>query len=89
MRITSKGQVTIPKAIRDHLNLKPGDRLDFVISGDKVVLTARNKRLADLAGMLKPRAGVPYTQRDIDDAVREAVLDHVAPFKRTDEDEAA
>lgn len=29
-RITSKGQVTIPKAIRDDLGVKPGDEVDFV-----------------------------------------------------------
>ncbi|WP_390889297.1 AbrB/MazE/SpoVT family DNA-binding domain-containing protein [Leptodesmis sichuanensis] len=29
--ITSKGQITIPKAIRDLLNLHPGDRIDFIV----------------------------------------------------------
>ena len=29
-KITSKGQVTVPKAVRDKLGLKPGDELDFV-----------------------------------------------------------
>ncbi len=30
VRVTSKGQVTIPKAVRDALGLKPGDEVDFV-----------------------------------------------------------
>lgn len=42
MRCTSvlrkKGQITIPEQIRSRLRLNPGDRLDFVIKGDKVVL---------------------------------------------------
>ena len=39
MPITVKGQVTIPKAIRDRLGLKPGGRVDFVIEPDgRVVL---------------------------------------------------
>jgi antitoxin PrlF len=32
--ITSKGQTTIPKEIRDHLHLKPGDRIEFVTDED-------------------------------------------------------
>jgi len=32
--MTSKGQVTVPKEIRDLLGLKPGDRVAFVIEGD-------------------------------------------------------
>ena len=29
--LTSKGQTTIPKQVREHLKLNPGDKLDFVI----------------------------------------------------------
>jgi AbrB family looped-hinge helix DNA binding protein len=29
-RLTSKGQVTIPKGVRDELNLRPGDEIEFV-----------------------------------------------------------
>lgn len=37
--LTSKGQVTIPKAIRDKFGLKTGDRVDFKIENGKVILT--------------------------------------------------
>ena len=37
---THKGQVTIPKRIRDFLNLKPGDKISFSIENDKVILHA-------------------------------------------------
>lgn len=36
--LTSKGQITIPKAIRDALNLQAGDRLAFSLAGDKQAL---------------------------------------------------
>jgi AbrB family looped-hinge helix DNA binding protein len=42
MRITSKGQVTIPIEIREQLGLRPGVEVDFVIDGD----TIRIKRAA-------------------------------------------
>ena len=33
--ITGKGQVTVPKAIRDRLHLHPGDRLEFLVDGGR------------------------------------------------------
>ena len=38
MRITSKGQVTIPQAIREQAGLRPGSEVEFVIEGRKVVI---------------------------------------------------
>jgi AbrB family looped-hinge helix DNA binding protein len=32
-RLTSKGQVTIPKSVRDGLGLRPGDEVEFVADG--------------------------------------------------------
>lgn len=40
MRVTTKGQVTIPKEIRDRLGIEPGSEVDFVVSGDVVTLVA-------------------------------------------------
>jgi AbrB family looped-hinge helix DNA binding protein len=34
MRVTTKGQVTIPKDIRDHLGIKPGSEVEFVAAND-------------------------------------------------------
>ncbi len=36
--ITRKGQVTIPKEIRDHLKAKEGEKVAFVMRGDEVIL---------------------------------------------------
>jgi len=38
MRVTEKGQVTIPKDIRDRLAIEPGSEVDFVVSNDGVML---------------------------------------------------
>ena len=59
--LTSKGQTTIPKPIRDHLRLQPGDRLDFSIdSSGNVQLQAATLSLGQLKGLLQgegPAAG--------------------------------
>lgn len=60
--LTSKGQTTIPKDIRDGLGMKPGDRMTFTLLTDgTVIMRAKNKSLADLAGILhkKGQATIP------------------------------
>jgi AbrB family looped-hinge helix DNA binding protein len=57
-RITSKGQITIPKAVREALNLGEGDQVVFrVIEGERAIL-ARTPDLLDLAGSVPVPAGV-------------------------------
>lgn len=52
--LTSKGQVTLPKSIRDHLHVDAGDRLEFAIQADgSVRIEAPRSRLDDLEGMLR------------------------------------
>ncbi|WP_297373498.1 type II toxin-antitoxin system PrlF family antitoxin [Acidiferrobacter sp.] len=51
--LTSKGQTTIPKEIRDSLRMKAGDRMTFTLMPDAtVVLRLKNKSLTELAGTL-------------------------------------
>ncbi len=38
MRVTEKGQVTIPKEIRDRLGIGPGSEVDFIASGSGAML---------------------------------------------------
>jgi AbrB family looped-hinge helix DNA binding protein len=46
MRITSKGQVTIPKEFRDKLGVKPGGEVEFVERNGNVIVLARAKNSA-------------------------------------------
>jgi AbrB family looped-hinge helix DNA binding protein len=51
--VTSKGQVTIPKRIRDHLRVKSGDRIDFDIEASgKVVVRPGGTDIKALKGLL-------------------------------------
>ena len=46
-RVTRKGQVTIPKQVRTHLGIKPGDQVSFaVVAGGAVELRPENDREA-------------------------------------------
>ena len=51
--ITSKGQATIPKAIREYLHLKPGDRVKFFVHPDGTVVLLPKLPGSALRGMLK------------------------------------
>ncbi len=53
--ITRKGQVTIPKTIRQEVELEIGDRVSFVVRGSEVVLRAQRGSILDLEGSVKPR----------------------------------
>ncbi len=49
MRVTEKGQVTIPKPIRDRLAIEPGSEVDFVVSDEGVMLVKVGDGKADFA----------------------------------------
>lgn len=51
--LTSKGQVTIPKPMRDHLGLRPGDRVKFFISPDGHLAILPKIPISALKGMLR------------------------------------
>lgn len=51
--LTSKGQATIPKNIRDSLSMKAGDQMIFTLMPDRtVVMRLKNKSIMRLAGSL-------------------------------------
>jgi AbrB family looped-hinge helix DNA binding protein len=65
--VTSKGQVTIPKAVRDALGIKAGDEVIFRVEGDRAVL-ARTPDFLALASSVR----VPAAKRNAvwDDVIR-------------------
>lgn len=75
-RITSKGQLTLPKQVRDRHGLKPGDEVEFVELNGKTWLKPRNLRAADLAGILgRPPNGEVLSIEDMDEAIMDAVAE--------------
>lgn len=74
--MTSKGQLTIPKDVREQLGLTPGTRFLVTVRNGEVVAMPKNRRVADLAGFLgKPPAGAGATLDDLDEAIGKAVAE--------------
>lgn len=68
--LTSKGQTTVPKEIREHLRLRAGDRIEFLIEEDgRVVLVPATYDAAELAGML-PRPKRPVSIEEMRSVIR-------------------
>lgn len=51
--MTSKGQTTVPKEIREALDLEPGDKLTWEVRGGKVAITTERPALYELRGFIK------------------------------------
>ena len=70
--ITSKGQVTLPKPIRDKLHLKPGDRIEIILDDDDGLrVTPVTASITQLKGMV-PAPASPLTLEEMDAAVADA-----------------
>jgi AbrB family looped-hinge helix DNA binding protein len=80
--LTSKGQITLPKEIRDRLGLDAGSMLDFQILEDNTI-TARQV-LPDarrIRGLLKSPHAKPPTVGQMDAAVSKHLRDRYAPAR--------
>ncbi|HEV3038409.1 MAG TPA: AbrB/MazE/SpoVT family DNA-binding domain-containing protein [Candidatus Angelobacter sp.] len=80
--ITVKGQATIPKSIREHLGLKPGDRVKFFLHPDGSVVLLPKLPATALRGMLKSRLQRPVTINEMTEAAAEGASRNRAHAKR-------
>jgi AbrB family looped-hinge helix DNA binding protein len=69
--LTSKGQVTIPKSVRDALGLEAGDRIDFVDTDKGFLIVPAKRDLKSLRGILKGRRKKPATIEEMNEAIAE------------------
>jgi antitoxin PrlF len=70
--LTSKGQLVVPKAVRDRLKLKPGDRLDFIVQEDgDVLLRPLAEDVRSLKGLLQRRGRRPVTVEEMNRTIRQ------------------
>ncbi|MBN2498003.1 MAG: AbrB/MazE/SpoVT family DNA-binding domain-containing protein [Deltaproteobacteria bacterium] len=73
VKLSSKGQITIPKQVRDALRLDTGDRLSFLVRDDGVIeLRPEKGDLRDQYGMLSCRGELVEVERMDEDAAEAA-----------------
>ena len=68
-KVGRRGQITLPLAVRNPLNLKEGDHIAFVQKGDEVILQPLTKRLLDLRGTVAVSGPQDFS------AIRERVIE--------------
>jgi len=74
--LTSKGQITIPKAVRESLQLSPGDKISFVISDDgEAVIRPLSKSASEMFGTLALKEDKKVSIEDMDEKVKQAFKD--------------
>ena len=71
--LTSKGQITLPKPVRERLHLKPGDRVEFVIDAEgEIRVKTSGGDVRDLKGLLHRPGRRAVTLDEMDAAIRRA-----------------
>jgi antitoxin PrlF len=75
-KITAKGQLTVPKEIREALGVKPGDFFLFHVEEGKAVMYPVKGSLLDLRGSLKPK-NVPEDLEKVREQVKKKVARRV------------
>jgi AbrB family looped-hinge helix DNA binding protein len=72
-KLTAKGQITLPKSVREALGLSTGDRVAFVEDSGGFRLVPANRDIRELRGMLFRKGRKPVTVEDMDAAIRKRV----------------
>ena len=63
--VTSKGQVTIPKSVRERLHLRTGDKLDFRVEEDGTIrVHPIARKVSEVFGLLAEKAGRAYSAEE-------------------------
>jgi antitoxin PrlF len=75
-RITSKGQTTVPKEVREALKAAGGTELQWTVTGQEVSVTAKTLNISDFAGFLgKPPNGAHVTVEQMNEGIGRAVAE--------------
>jgi len=68
--MTTKGQVTIPKEVREHLGVETGDRLSFVVQEDGTVMVKPiTRHVRELGGLLQRPGKRPVSVNEMDESI--------------------
>ncbi len=77
--MTSKGQLTLPKSIRNQLELHPGDKLDFMVRDDGTLEVVPLKQPASKLRGILPKPAKPLTVERMNQAIARGASRHGRP----------
>ena len=67
--LTTKGQITVPKAIRQHLKLRTGHRVEFYVdSSGQVILRPLSRSIRSIKGIVRSPHRRPVTVEEMNEA---------------------
>jgi AbrB family looped-hinge helix DNA binding protein len=78
-KVGRKGQITVPKEIRQCLRIEEGDRIAFVRRGEEIILQPLTRTLLDLRGSV-----TVSTPQDFDAIRRKVLAEHAKKVARDD-----
>ena len=83
-RLTRQGQITVPKAVREALGIRPGDEIEFVTRGEEVVVEVRPRRsILDFAGLAAAAASrIPGTAEELGEALAKGMAESAVARER-------
>jgi antitoxin PrlF len=68
--VTSKGQITLPKEVREKLHLQAGSRVDFVIEpSGRVIVKPLDSDFRSLRGMIRSKRKRPISIAEMNEAI--------------------
>lgn len=80
-KVTSKGQITVPKKVREKLDIHPGDEITFKENDQgEMVIESDKKSIKRLAGILHRPGQKKVTIEEMNEAIKQAAVDR---YKRS------
>lgn len=80
LKVGSKGELFLPKSLRNRLNLQPGDKLYLDVSDDTIII----KKIPDLAELLRlPMISKKISVEEANDGIRKEMI-HQMQFSKDD-----
>jgi antitoxin PrlF len=75
--ITTKGQVTIPKSVRDSLMLNTGDKIEFIVTDKREALIRPvSKKVDEVFGILNKPGRITVSVEEMDATIRQRMKDN-------------
>jgi len=80
-KMTSKGQITVPKTVRDYLELHTGDKVEFIIDEKgRVIMTPKTLDVEDIFGMIEAHKKMSID--DMNKAIRKKIKERHGKHER-------